>query len=690
MDRDGENPEVLYLYGVALSSTGQVTQAVWPLRRAMESAEWYQPAALHLAQLALATTDWDMAIAILDEMLEADPDNARTMVMRAYARAQSRQDYEGALVDADAVLAIDPENSDALVLRGVALLGLEKIDEAGEAIEAAAAHKDEVGLGLAGSPRFCAVRATFAKEKKEFDTAEEIFEQCLEEFPTDFLVADEAVQFFDARGRPDRSLEIIRAAFEAAPMVRSYRLSLVYRLGAAREHEEAERLMIEATEVEQPEAAAAAFGDLARYYFQREMLTEAIAAFEEALARVPEPGPEFLFTYADTLVAAGRFDDAVALTERMTVLAHRELVLGRVALEQGDPETALRHFTEGQRLWPNNAVSRYFSALAAEQLGDFDRAIEEFRYSIRTDASATDARLRLAKLYAAIGDDEQAVHVIRHDADDTPKPGSLPSTLYELELLSRLGRAQQLPPRLLTAMRPPEVWPSALAAMARGVRAHRGPAAAANMVLQADRLDLTHPANTPALWSLVEDQIALGQRGNAVGRVQAALRAHPEASDFHALRAFVLESAEGDAAEANASWKRAVELDPTNARALRGLAASQAGAGAPDEALALYARAADADAADVEALRASAAILAQAGRVAEAEQALERLLEREPYDGAASLELAKLMLERGAAADDSEVVLQLRRAERFGFADEANALLPATARPKASGQARAS
>ena len=71
-----DDPEVLYLYGVALAAVGQRTQAMWPLRRAMESPAWRTPAALHLANLAITTADWDMALAVLDPVIESEPENA--------------------------------------------------------------------------------------------------------------------------------------------------------------------------------------------------------------------------------------------------------------------------------------------------------------------------------------------------------------------------------------------------------------------------------------------------------------------------------------------------------------------------------------------------------------------------------------------------------------------------------------
>ena len=669
-----DDSEVLYLYGVALSGTGLFTQAVWPLRRAMEDAEWHDRAAIHLANIAVTTGDWDMATGILDPLVEEDPDNGEALLLRAFARTHSRQDYEGALADSDAVLELEPESSDALVLRGVALLGLQRIEEAGEAIEQASEHFETAGMGLAKSPRFCVVRATFAKEKAELEKAEEIFEGCLEEYPTVFLVVDEAAKFFDSLGRSDRSLEIIREAFESAPDSRSYRLSLVYRLSQRGEEEEAEALMVEATEVPQPELAASAFADLAGHYMQRERLEDAVNAFEQALALIPDPRPDFLFAYADALVAAGHFDRALELANEMTVVPHSELIRGRALLAQGRPAQALEHFSKGLELWPDNAVARYLAATAAEQLGDFDRAIEEYRYSIRAGASKSDARWRLSRLYLASGDVSSAAEVIRHDAGEDPYR-SLEETLLEIELLARLGRSERMPVHVMEAIEPPQVWARAVAAIARGARATQGPEASEGVVLRATKLDLTDPAHAPALASLVVDLAAQDRGPEALARVEAALRSNPDAAAFHEVRGQALSLSGGDPDDARSAWSRATELDPASPLALRGLGSLEEAAGNADAALVFYGRATNADPYDTEAPQAAARLLVREGRIEEAVGRLELVLERSPYDGPAALELAKLLLEQDAISARNRAIVLLLGAERFGGGAEASRAL---------------
>ena len=75
VDEGTDDPEVFYLYGRALSSLGERDAALWPLRRAMDDEEWLVRAGIQLAQNAFDGGNPDTAIATLDLVLEASPDD---------------------------------------------------------------------------------------------------------------------------------------------------------------------------------------------------------------------------------------------------------------------------------------------------------------------------------------------------------------------------------------------------------------------------------------------------------------------------------------------------------------------------------------------------------------------------------------------------------------------------------------
>jgi tetratricopeptide (TPR) repeat protein len=660
-----DDAEVHYLYGLALLRTGQPSLALWPLRKAMENPEWLVPAALQLAAATLTTGNHEAAIEATGRILEAEPDHVEALLLRARARMDSRRDYEGALADAERVLELDPDSVEALVPRTVALLGLERIEEAAVAIEDLERRFADADLGRENTARYCVARAIFAKEKGDAETAEQRYDACLEQFPTSVLVVDSAIDFYDERRRFQRALEILRKALDEAPTATQYRSSLAARLRAAGEVEEAERILLEATAFENPGLATVAWLELGDHYVGVEDYAAAASALERAMETGEDPSPQLVFAYADALVMAGRYQRALEVAEGMDLPAHRDLVSGRVHLAQGRPAEALERFSEGLRLWPNNGAARYYAALAAEGLGDFDRAIAEYRYSIRADPAATDARYRLVRLHEAEGAYALALTVAYQRTRRAPE-----SLDPETELVALLGRVAEVRGSLNRLAGRPGTWGRAAAALAEGTRARLGPAAAAQGLQQTQGLDLTDPRHAPALRALVVNLAAAGDADAALPYVEAGLAAHPDAAVFHEIHGLALERRSAPREAVRAAYQRALELDPENAPALAALGRL---ATDPEAALALYARAAAADPEDPAPQRAAAELLVSLARREEAERRLAELLREHPYDGAAAARLAELRLDREAETDRT---LELaRRAVRFGAGPEAYELL---------------
>src|SRR5262245_47324764 len=126
------------------------------------------------------------------------------------------------------------------------------------------------------------------------------------------------------------------------------------------------------------------------------------------------------FAYADTLVQAERFEQAMQVADQIEQPALRDLIRGRVLLGQGDAKGALSAFEAGIRLWPNNPASRFLAGQAAERAGDFERATSEYRESIRAGAAQTKAGLALGELYAVRGDHAGALDALRRYVQNHP------------------------------------------------------------------------------------------------------------------------------------------------------------------------------------------------------------------------------------------------------------------------------
>jgi tetratricopeptide (TPR) repeat protein len=667
-----DDPEVHYRYGNALIATGNVGLAVLPLEKAIESPDWLERAGLTLAAALISQGAIDQGSAICNRILEQKPDHVPALLLRAKAGMLGRRAYEQVLADADHVRKLEPENEEALAIRVVALLGLMRVEEGGAALEEIEAlHRDD-SLGLHGSPALCLARATFAKEKGEAELAEKRFEGCLEQFPTEGLVMSGAIAHFDGSGRPERSEAILKHALELAPEASSYRLSLALRIAAAGRVEEAEALLRAGIEAAPPGETAEAWAVVASFNVDHGDLDDAIAAFAKARELDTAESPQLLLGYADALVIAKRFDEAEQLVGRIKVPAYQAILRGRIELERGNPAAALKRFDEGMRLWPNNAVARYYTAIAAEQQGDFARAIEEYRYAMRIDVNETDAYLRQARLHAAAGHYQAALDTLAFEPGGRPE--ELAAALLQMRIRARMGQKErEMPPWLRGILARPEHRGAMVAALGEGVRERSGPEAALAAMKAVRPLDLSDPIHVEALAAIIEDLAATGRAKEGLALVDAGLRKHPDAAPFLALRGRALHLSGAEVASVREAFERALALDAKNGIALVGLARLEADAGSKEAALGLYDRAISEDEDDRTAAREAAALLVALGRPGDAEQRLATLLREHPYDAEAARALAELRLARGA--QDEQTLALARRAVVFQGGSEAEALL---------------
>jgi len=661
LERDPDDSELHYRNGLALTQTGRPTQAVWSLRKAMEDPEWLQRAGLLLASAGLRAHNQELGLEAVDRVLAEHPEDVDALVMRANIRIAMRSQFEGALEDAERALDLDPERRGALLARLVALLGLERGEEAAEALGEIELTADDENMDPRMVAQLCAARSVFANEKGDPDAAAESFRGCLEEFPTDSQVVDNALEFYDKAGDGERSIEVLRQLLEEQPLALSYRSQLARRLRAAGQVSEAEHLLLEATERHE-NTPVAAWVEVAKHHAALEDYPAMAVAYERAVEVADDPTPELRFVTADALLLAERLDDALAAGEALPLPVHRDLIVGRVHYERREMREALERIDAALRLWPDNAAARYYAALAAERLGDFDRAIEEYRYSIRSDAAATDARYRLAMLHEAEGRYELAIAAASsRDGRVSTDPNA---TMIAIRAAASGGLLESVKP-LLTSLRGEDALQArGLAALAEGTNVRLGPAAAAALLVDAENLNLAHPGNAGLLRALVIYRGSTGGDGRVSAALSAALKRHPDVADIHEIHGLRLELTRAPVTETRPAFERALEIKPDHERALLGLARLEAANGRVEEAHSLLARAIEAAPESDAPLRAKAELLIDAGRPEEAERALEELLHQDPYDGVAAATLASLYRDRGVV--DARTSELEARATRFG------------------------
>jgi tetratricopeptide (TPR) repeat protein len=672
-----DDAQVHYLYGRALTATGQISSAEWSLRKAMEDPEWLGPAGTQLATNALGSANYETAIEVARQVLEKEPDNLDLRLTLAHAYARSHLHPEETLAETDRILEIDPGNTEAMEPRILALLALERYDEVGPAI-------DELGRMIEEDEDadewirgwHCATSAVFAMDSEEIETARARFDDCVERFPGHSNVVQTALSFFDDQKDYTRSLEILRGALEAVPKSLDYRRRLALRVRDWGDQEEAERLLKEGVELAEGPFVPSAWQILAKHYQDLGDDEAAVEAMRQAVETSRELGtvpPQLLFDYADALVLRGDFDAARAIADEMSVEAHQALIRGRIAQEQGDHAAALAQYEEAFRLWPDNPWARYLAARSAESLGQFDRAIELYRYSIRIQPDATDARFRLATLQLAEGNATEALASLQI-AGAQDSLGIEGKTLVA-KLLAWSGEQQRLANALRTfSTLGPVIYGRALAAAAEGARIRFGDEGAAQMLERygARRVDAQDPRRLDALAALVELRHAAGSLQELEPAVQTAVKAKPESGASHAVLGRYLELRGAPEAEVRAAYERAVELDPAQPLALTGLA-RLARESDPEAAVGYLDRAAASDPDLEQPVLQAATLLVELGRPAEAEERLDALLARHPSSARAAMEIVELRLDRGEHGVETEALAQ--RAVRFSGGPDALDLL---------------
>jgi tetratricopeptide (TPR) repeat protein len=650
-----ELPEAAYRLGVALVQTGEPSRAVWALQKAAESPSYTIVAGLLLASAQLNNQNYEEVVRAADRVLEVDPNRQVALQLRAKGNLGAGQ-MEAALEDSKRLVELYPEDYSVQVLYATVLIDSGHVDEAKEA------HDRIKELGAeSGDPaiesRGCLAPALFAHENlKDDDAATELFEDCITKYPGDSFLISQAMNYFDEIGRRDRSTELIRAAVEQAPEGLSLRSSLANRLAAEGDLAAAEAVLTEAVESFD---SAAAWNLLAAFYRRQGQAEKALTAFEKVIELSRGGSDQLRFTHADILIDLDQLDRAEEVAATLSEPTYAKLILGRIQLERGDARSALESFDQGIRNWPNNAGARYLAGLAARELGDYDRAISEFREAVRADKAATDAALMLAHIHFERGEYGPA-RSFAASALKRPSEANTPQayiilirSLTELEIYDR-ARIQV---ETLSKLPGQEV----LAAMEGSqVEARATSPDAAAEAIRKSRKQLGAEGDLDLIYTLANHLEAAGRRDEALAEADAALAKNPDSAGLHQLRGALLANA-GRGADAKAAFEKAVAIDAENASALAGLATLAAESDQISEAVKLFASAAEHASEPSSYLYSAGQLSWAAGDDAGAESRFREVVRISPGHAGARNDLAWLLAERGQDLDFALALAQEAR-----------------------------
>ncbi len=273
-------------------------------------------------------------------------------------------------------------------------------------------------------------------------------------------------------------------------------------------------------------------------------LTEATAAFEDALRLVPDDA-EVHGDLGMTLAARGmlaesrrHLEEAVRLAPE-SAEAHNNLA--NLLRQAGDADAALAEYRRATALRPDYADAHNNLANVLAQRGNTADAEAEYRTALRLDPAYASAHYNLGGLLAARGDAAGAI--AEYDAAVRLQPSN-PGARRELATaLASTGRFADAVPHFREAAR-------------------------------------LAPNSADAHYALAAALSALGRHDEAVPEFERALALNPQSADVHNDLGVAL-AKRGDVDAAIGHFREAARLAPDNTQARENLAAVLARAGAP-------------------------------------------------------------------------------------------------------------
>ncbi len=628
-----ESEEANYRLGIALVQTGRSSLALWPLMKAAKSESLGVQAGLILASTLASQQSYEEAIRAVNQVLQRDPDNITALYTRARAYIGAGNP-EMALEDAEHVLRLRPDDGAAYSIKTAAMLDLKRYEDA-EASQIRLREITEAGNSIDKAARACGVLARFYSDQKQDEKARETFIQCLDKYPTHPLVRNWATSYYKLVGDTEAAVAIWQKALRENPEDLQTRIVLANVLAESDRLDEAEEVLEAAAKLFD---TGAAWQKLANIYRQNGKTTKSREALQTALKRARVEPEVLRYALADLFIEEGDLENAQRIADSLREQSYRHMLNATILLAKDQPAEALKKFDLGFRLWPNNGRARYLAGRSAERIGDFDRAITEYREAVRVGESETDASLELARIFYSLGQFDSArqfatrhrknrpfakadAHIIaaRANAALGDKEGAL--ELLDLLSANEKYRPQASVERLII------------------LQEMDSPKAAVAWVENESNIDLDDPAYDALLRLYLDNLFELGRDTDALALTDSALARSPESASALELKGRVMARL-GKAAEARKFIDMALAIEPEDPRSLEMMGTFAAQSGDLETALVYFDRATAADEANAEFAYYASQITAVLGRQDETIARLRKITVNSPSHVGASNDLA--------------------------------------------------
>ncbi|WP_089246390.1 tetratricopeptide repeat protein [Asanoa hainanensis] len=501
VDRTPKDLHLLLEKAKACAASGALDELGATMRRAIA----VNADTVEFVPLVVQTADWalgqapDTAIALLDKVIELEPEHARAHALLGSARRLLGDDT-AAMAAYDRALAVDPDDAYALVNRGQALLGQGRHDEAVADLERASALEPGTGWIRLSTAEAYYLRAQADRDDADLDRAMAHADAALAISPGDPAVLRLIgyAHWLRSDGDPADAVEALRAARAANP--------------------------------DDPQLAY----ELGRLLYDTGAYEEALACAEQALAGMPD-APLVRLLRGQLFRAVGETERAVedltAAARAQPDLGEAHAALGEALRIEGRLAEAVTALTAAIELQPDDGWALASRGAARQALGDSAGALEDLRRAIGRGSEPSFAVWWLCEALRDTVDSDDLVTEIGAAAADYPDdPGVQEVYADALQDARRYAEAAATAERGLVA-RPDHVgllrslgW--AQSALGEHARAVETLERAANV--QPDTNTLTDLATIVARGDDVATALRTIDRALAVRRTSGLLRLRAE------------------------------------------------------------------------------------------------------------------------------------------------------------------
>ena len=390
------------------------------------------------------------------------------------------------------------------------------------------------------------------------------------------------------------------------------------------------------------------------FYLRIGSFDAAIQAYRDGAKQEPKLAADYEKRVVDVLLAQGRDQEALAVVSKLHKDYPRDVDAAAIhasLLATGDPQQLQAAINELELLAvkePANAMLQSHLGRAYVIKGDapsLDKAAQHFETSLKLNPDYLPAKLALARIRLAQGQNGVAIQIADQILD--ANPWNLQAKLTKAGGLANLGETDKAREELRTTLSVYKDSNDARYQMATlDLREKRYAEAEAGFQM------LARAGDSRGVVGLADGKLAVGQPGAAAQILEQELEKYPD-RDGYRLALSDVQLHMGRLREARAQLEQVVRRNPGSAEALTRLGNIESRLGDKQGALEKFQKAHQLQPANQTATLGYALLLEESGQLEPARTAYEELLKSDPDNATALNNLAYIKAEQGVDLDQA-------------------------------------